>query len=105
MYLEPGTVSAMFPSPPVILLQSDNIVAVARAMAGNRTDGNRNWIWYICVILAVLVVDSSQKLVGIVTDKDLAFRCVSEGLEAYRTPVSKIMTKFIIVYIYSSDMI
>ncbi|KAF9370568.1 hypothetical protein BGX21_005484 [Mortierella sp. AD011] len=42
---------------------------------------------------AVLVIDAQeQTLVGIMTDKDLAFRVVAEGLDIH-TPISQVMTK------------
>eukprot|EP00158_Paraphelidium_tribonemae_P005952 Partr_v1_DN27602_c0_g1_i1_m64641 putative domain-containing protein len=80
--IKPGTVMAMMPSDPLILAQTDSVVQVARSMAGRKTD-------------AVLVVDNlrDMNLVGIVTDKDLAFRCVAEGLDASRTTVGSIMTR------------
>lgn len=49
-------------------------------MAAKRTD-------------AVLVVSSDGQLVGILTDKDVAYRLVAEGLEPRTTPVSEIMTR------------
>lgn len=35
----------------------------------------------------------SRKLVGIVTDRDLALHVVAEGLDANRTPVEEVMTR------------
>ena len=37
--VEPGTVMAMLPVKPIVVSVTDSIVAVARTMAGNRTDG------------------------------------------------------------------
>ena len=88
----PGTVAAMNPLPPIIVSTNTSIVEVARQMSGTRSD-------------AVLVAESAlshpqqphpqqqQVLVGIVTDKDLAYRCVAEGLDPARTPISQIMTQ------------
>ncbi|KAF9917208.1 hypothetical protein FBU30_000881, partial [Linnemannia zychae] len=43
---------------------------------------------------AVLVIDAQeQTLVGIMTDKDLAFRVVAEGLDVRNTLISQVMTK------------
>ncbi len=45
---------------------------------------------------ALLVCDSKTKdgtLVGIVTERDLAFRVIPKGLDPKKTPVEKIMTK------------
>ncbi|CAG8558198.1 46334_t:CDS:2 [Gigaspora margarita] len=44
-------------------------------------------------LLAVLVVDESEKLIGIVTDKDLAFRVCAEGLNPNATSLADIMTR------------
>jgi CBS domain-containing protein len=42
---------------------------------------------------AVLIVDeTSGKLQGICTERDLAFKLLAEGLDAKQTPVSQIMT-------------
>jgi CBS domain-containing protein len=49
-------------------------------MAAKRTD-------------AVLVVDQEGVLVGILTDKDIAYRVVAEGLDARSTTISSVMTK------------
>lgn len=49
-------------------------------MAAKRTD-------------AVLVVDQEGELVGILTDKDIAYRVVAEGLDARSTIISNVMTK------------
>ncbi|KAI1314956.1 hypothetical protein EDD11_001541 [Mortierella claussenii] len=42
---------------------------------------------------AVLVIDNDSTLVGIMTDKDLAFRVVAEGLDVRTTLVSQVMTR------------
>jgi signal-transduction protein with cAMP-binding, CBS, and nucleotidyltransferase domain len=42
---------------------------------------------------AVLVVDDDEALIGILTDKDIAYRVVAEGLDARATLVSNIMTR------------
>ena len=39
-----------------------------------------------------LVADTTSNLLGIMTDKDLAFRVVAEGLDIH-TPISQVMTK------------
>ena len=49
-------------------------------MAAKRTD-------------AVLVVDQEGELAGILTDKDIAYRVVAEGLDARSTVISNVMTK------------
>lgn len=62
------------------ILESNTIVEAARHMAAKRLD-------------FVLVVDGNGRLVGIVTDKDLAFRVVAEGLDPRQTIVSQVMTR------------
>ena len=42
---------------------------------------------------AVLVIDCDSSLVGIMTDKDLAFRVVAEGLDVHTTLISQVMTR------------
>lgn len=42
---------------------------------------------------AILVIDTDSTLAGIMTDKDLAFRVVAEGLDIHSTLVSQVMTK------------
>ncbi|GJJ78943.1 hypothetical protein EMPS_11302 [Entomortierella parvispora] len=75
-----GTVGSLRPSPALTLLDSAMIVDAARIMAAKRAD-------------AVLVIDRDSNLVGIMTDKDLAFRVVSEGLDIRSTLISQVMTK------------
>ncbi|KAF9110163.1 hypothetical protein BGX27_006705 [Mortierella sp. AM989] len=75
-----GTVGSLRPSPALTLPDTAMVVDAARIMAAKRAD-------------AVLVIDSQeQTLVGIMTDKDLAFRVVAEGLDIH-TPISQVMTK------------
>ncbi|KAF9963543.1 hypothetical protein BGZ65_002448 [Modicella reniformis] len=75
-----GTVGSLRPSPALTLPDTSMVVDAARIMAAKRAD-------------AVLVIDATeQTLVGIMTDKDLAFRVVAEGLDIH-TPISEVMTK------------
>ncbi|KAG0314503.1 hypothetical protein BGZ99_008083 [Dissophora globulifera] len=75
-----GTVGALRPSPALTLPDTAMVVDAARIMAAKRAD-------------AVLVIDAQeQTLVGIMTDKDLAFRVVAEGLDIH-TPISQVMTR------------
>ncbi|KAJ3103315.1 hypothetical protein HDU96_009297, partial [Phlyctochytrium bullatum] len=74
-----GTVAAMHPAPAVALLETARAVDAAAQMAAKRVD-------------AVLVVDAAGHLAGIVTDKDMAFRVVAEGLDPRATPVGDVMT-------------
>ncbi|KAI9216904.1 hypothetical protein BC828DRAFT_392437 [Blastocladiella britannica] len=75
-----GTVAALRPSAPVTIRQSVKVLDAAQQMAARRCD-------------ALLVVDQQDRLCGIVTDKDLAFRVVSEGLDFNTTKVFEVMTK------------
>jgi CBS domain-containing protein len=43
--------------------------------------------------LVVLKTNGSQEAIGILTDRDIAIRCVAGGLDPDRTPLSGIMTK------------
>ncbi|KAK3842732.1 MAG: CBS and PB1 domain protein [Linnemannia gamsii] len=76
-----GTVGSLRPSPALTLPDTAMVIDAARIMAAKRAD-------------AVLVIDSQeQTLVGIMTDKDLAFRVVAEGLDVRNTLISQVMTK------------
>ncbi|KAG0000959.1 hypothetical protein BGZ79_005280 [Entomortierella chlamydospora] len=69
-----GTVGSLRPSQALTLLDTAMVIDAARADA-------------------VLVVDHDSNLVGIMTDKDLAFRVVAEGLDVHNTLISQVMTK------------
>ncbi|KAI9184576.1 hypothetical protein H9P43_003631 [Blastocladiella emersonii ATCC 22665] len=75
-----GTVAALRPTPPVTIRQSVRAFDAAQLMAARRCD-------------ALLVVDQQDRLCGIITDKDLAFRVVAEGLDINSTKVFEVMTK------------
>ncbi|KAF9144353.1 hypothetical protein BGX30_013061 [Mortierella sp. GBA39] len=76
-----GTVGSLRPSPALTLPDTAMVIDAARIMAAKRAD-------------AVLVIDSQdQTLVGIMTDKDLAFRVVAEGLDVRNTLIAHVMTK------------
>ncbi|KAF9952860.1 hypothetical protein BGZ72_005868 [Mortierella alpina] len=76
-----GTVGSLRPSPALTLPDTAMVVDAARIMAAKRAD-------------AVLVIDAQeQTLVGIMTDKDLAFRVVAEGLDIRNTLISQVMTR------------
>ncbi|KAI9204718.1 uncharacterized protein BJ171DRAFT_505199 [Polychytrium aggregatum] len=74
-----GRVSVMKPAVALILLDTAKVSDAAASMAAKRQD-------------AVLIVNSTGQLVGILTDKDLAYRLVAEGLDPRETPISRIMT-------------
>ncbi|KAF9384736.1 hypothetical protein CPC16_008302 [Podila verticillata] len=75
-----GTVGSLRPSAALTLPDTAMVVDAARIMAAKRAD-------------AVLVIDSDQHLVGIMTDKDLAFRVIAEGLDIRSTLIAQVMTK------------
>ncbi|KAG0004196.1 hypothetical protein BGZ65_000764, partial [Modicella reniformis] len=75
-----GTVGSLRPSQALTLPDTATVGDAARFMAAKRAD-------------AVLVVDKDSTLVGIVTDKDLTFRVVAEGLDIRTTLISQVMTK------------
>jgi CBS domain-containing protein len=75
-----GTVSSLRPNPAIVIYQTAKIIQAAQLMAAKRTD-------------AVLAVNENGDLVGILTDKDIAFRVVAEGLDVRMTSVQDVMTK------------
>lgn len=74
-----GTVASMNPEPAVALHASAKVFEAAAYMAAKRQD-------------AVLIVDGEGHLAGILTDKDLAYRVVANGLDPRTTAVSQAMT-------------
>ncbi|KAI8977087.1 hypothetical protein BDF20DRAFT_821548, partial [Mycotypha africana] len=75
-----GTVSALRPAQALTVKENMLIIEASQLMAAKRSD-------------CVLVVDDEDHLSGIFTAKDLAYRLVSESLDARNTTVAKIMTK------------
>ncbi|KAL4921581.1 hypothetical protein BDW62DRAFT_208181 [Aspergillus aurantiobrunneus] len=76
----PGTVLALKPSSALQIKPSTSIAEAAQLMAAKRED-------------CVLVTDDDDRIAGIFTAKDLAFRVVGTGLKAREITVSEIMTK------------
>ncbi|KAJ1928509.1 hypothetical protein IWQ60_001983 [Tieghemiomyces parasiticus] len=76
----PGTVSSLQPSPALTVRHSMTIQEAAQLMAAKRAD-------------SVLVVNHDERLAGIFTAKDVAFRVVAEGSDARAVLVSQIMTR------------
>ena len=74
-----GTVAALNPAPPITIMHTANIVDACQYMSAKRTD-------------SLLVVDSHQRLCGIMTDKDVAFKVVGDGLDPLVTKMAEIMT-------------
>lgn len=75
-----GTVGNLRPLPAITLAETATASEAARHMAVKRAD-------------AVLVTDEDDQLTGIVTDKDLAFRVLAEGLDPRSTCLGDIMTQ------------
>ncbi|KAJ5947302.1 hypothetical protein N7466_000317 [Penicillium verhagenii] len=76
----PGTVLALKPSQALQIKPSLSISEAAQLMAAKRED-------------CVLVTDDDERIAGIFTAKDLAFRVIGMGLKAREVLVSEIMTK------------
>ncbi|CAG8564168.1 20339_t:CDS:2 [Cetraspora pellucida] len=75
-----GTVNSLKPYQPLTVRESTLVVEASQLMAAKRAD-------------CVLVVDSEERLSGIFTAKDLAFRVVGDGLDSRTTSVAAIMTR------------
>lgn len=78
---------------PVCCLPGDMVIKAAELMKS----GN---------IGPVLVIEDeqTQKLVGIVTDRDLALRIVAEGLESRTTKVEAVMTRKVVTCLAEDDL-
>ncbi|KAK8097538.1 hypothetical protein PG984_016677 [Apiospora sp. TS-2023a] len=76
----PGTVLALKPSPALQIKPSTTVSEAAQLMAAKRED-------------CVLVTDDDDRIAGIFTAKDLAFRVVGMGLIATKVTIAEIMTK------------
>lgn len=70
---------------PVSCLPADSVMKVAQLMSRDN-------------IGSLLVIDNeeTQKLVGIVTDRDLALKVLSEGRDAKSTKVETVMTRNVV---------
>ncbi|KAJ2614654.1 hypothetical protein H4S08_001597 [Coemansia sp. RSA 1365] len=75
-----GTVAALRPAAALTVREGITITEAAQLMAAKRAD-------------SVLVVDDDERLAGIFTAKDVAFRVVAEGLDARTTRVREIATR------------
>ncbi|KAJ2485650.1 hypothetical protein EV174_001588 [Coemansia sp. RSA 2320] len=75
-----GTVASLRPAAALTVREGISITEAAQLMAAKRAD-------------SVLVVDDDERLAGIFTAKDVAFRVVAEGLDARTTHVRDIATR------------
>ncbi|KAL9103954.1 MAG: hypothetical protein Q9163_001060 [Psora crenata] len=76
----PGTVLALKPSQALQIKPFTTVAEAAQLMAAKRED-------------CVLVTDDDDRIAGIFTAKDLAFRVVGAGIKARDVTISEIMTK------------
>ncbi|SPQ24456.1 5bf126a7-b577-433a-a412-6cd9135a8e0e [Thermothielavioides terrestris] len=76
----PGTVLALKPSQALQIKPTTSVAEAAQLMAAKRED-------------CVLVTDDDERIAGIFTAKDLAFRVVGAGLKANNVTIAEIMTK------------
>lgn len=76
----PGTVLALKPSAALQIKPSTTVAEAAQLMAAKRED-------------CVLVTDDDDRIAGIFTAKDLAFRVVGDGQKAVNVTIAEIMTK------------
>ncbi|KAF2661619.1 CBS-domain-containing protein [Lophiostoma macrostomum CBS 122681] len=76
----PGTVLALKPSPALQIKPNTSVAEAAQLMAAKRED-------------CVLVTDDDDRIAGIFTAKDLAFRVVGAGIKARDVTIEEIMTK------------
>ncbi|KAI1803089.1 hypothetical protein F4811DRAFT_562764 [Daldinia bambusicola] len=76
----PGTVLALKPSPALQIKPGTTVAEAAQLMAAKRED-------------CVLVTDEDDRIAGIFTAKDLAFRVVGTGQKANSITIAEIMTK------------
>ncbi|KAK5125272.1 hypothetical protein LTR85_000948 [Meristemomyces frigidus] len=76
----PGTVLALKPNQALQIKPNTTVTEAAQLMAAKRED-------------CVLVTDDDERIAGIFTAKDLAFRVVGQGLKANNVTIAEIMTK------------
>jgi len=76
----PGTVLALRPNQALQIKPNTTVTEAAQLMAAKRED-------------CVLVTDDDDRIAGIFTAKDLAFRVVGAGLKANNVTIAEIMTK------------
>jgi CBS domain-containing protein len=78
---------------PVCCLPNDMAAKVAQLMQGENIGS-----------VPVIENEQTQKLVGIVTDRDLALQIVAEGLDAKSTKVEAVMTRKVVTCRAEDDM-
>jgi CBS domain-containing protein len=80
-------------NPPICCLPNDTVIKAAELMKSEN-------------IGPILVIenDQTQKLVGIVTDRDLALKVVAEGRDAKSTKVEAVMTRKVVTCRAEDDL-
>ena len=78
---------------PVCCLPDDLVTEAAQLMKNNHVGS-----------IPVIEDEQGRKLVGILTDRDLAIRIVSEGLDAKSTKVETIMTRNVVTCKAEDDL-
>ena len=78
--MPPGTVLALRPNQALQIKPNMSVTEASQLMAAKRED-------------CVLVTDDDDRIAGIFTAKDLAFRVVGAGLKANNVTIAEIMTK------------
>jgi len=78
---------------PVCCLPNNMVVDVAELMKGGNIGS-----------IPVIETEQTKKLVGIVTDRDLALKVVAKGLDAKSTKVETVMTRKLITCLADDDL-
>jgi CBS domain-containing protein len=78
---------------PVCCLPTDMVAKAAQLMRSENIGS-----------IPVIENDQTEKLVGIVTDRDLALRIIAEGLDAKSTKVEAVMTRKVVTCLAGDDV-
>ena len=78
---------------PVCCLPNDMVVDVAELMKGGNIGS-----------IPVIETEKTKKLIGIVTDRDLALKVVAKGLDAKSTKVETVMTRELVTCLADDDL-
>ena len=78
---------------PVCCLPNDNVAKAAELMKSENIGS-----------IPVIENEQTQKLVGIVTDRDLALKIVADGLDAKSTKVEAVMTRRVVTCLADDDL-
>jgi CBS domain-containing protein len=79
---------------PICCLPADNVGQAARVMRRERVGS-----------IPVVTDELNKELIGVITDRDLAFKVVGESRDAIRTPVYEVMTRAVIACRDDDDLI